>query len=170
MPPAIAKRYAAERDTRRPYRSQVMQDFRQNEGRGNLAMRKHGETGKSQAFGTSKAFASRRIDILPLRTCAGVKDRADDRKIEGGACLRVSIERTGGLPDGIVAVLDAHQEVTPTRMERDSERRIGLACRRYNKSCRGVEFPKLNTKMRQLSIEPKRKHAICAHAHRFGIQ
>src|SRR5437588_13030417 len=114
-------------------------------------MRKRGETGKSQAFGAAKAFASRSIEILPLRTCAGVEDCADDREIEGGACLLKSIGLT--LPDRIVAVLAAYDEVTPPRMEWDCERRIGLPCRRNNEIGRGGELRKLDSKMTKLAVK-----------------
>src|SRR5712671_5222782 len=130
-------------------------------------MRKHGETGKSQAFGTAKALARSKIAILPLRTCAGVEDCADDREIEGGACLLKSIGLADALPDRIVAVLAAHDEVTPSRMEWDSERRIGLPCGFDNEIGRGVELPKLDSKMRKLSIKPKRKHPMRAYTNRF---
>ena len=131
-------------------------------------MRKHGETGKSQALGAGKALARSKIAILPLRTCAGVEDCADDREIEGGARLLKSIGLA--LPDGIVAVLAAHHEVTPSRMEWDSERRIGLPRRRNNEIGRGVELRKLDAKMRKLSIKPKRKHPMRAYTNSLGIQ
>src|SRR6266567_2476929 len=101
-------------------------------------MSEHGETGKSEAFGTAKALARSKIAILPLRACAGVENCTDDREIEGGTCLRKSIEFADALPDRIVAVLAAHDEVTPSRMEWDSERRIGLPCRFDNEIGRSV--------------------------------
>src|SRR3977135_2772410 len=116
-------------------------------------MRKHGETGKSQALGAGKSLARSEIAILPLRTCAGVEDCADDREIEGGARLLKSIGLA--LPDGIVAVLAAHHEVTPSRMEWDSERRIGLPRRRNNEIGRGVELSKPAGRRGEVALETK---------------
>src|ERR1700733_14138612 len=107
---------------------------------------------------------------MPLRSRAAIQQDADDGKIECRPRPRRGIRPTRGLVDGGPSVLAFEDEVTPTRMKRDFERRIGLQRCCQGSFGRTVEAAEIDTEVWQLVLKPDRQHAVRTVANRPSVQ
>src|SRR5262249_41997098 len=99
-----------------------------------------------------------------------IEDCADDREIESGARFRETVGAPVSPPERFISVFPVHDEMPPSRMKRNSQRRICRAHGRDNQFGRRVELLQVDAKIRKSLFKPKLEHAMRSRANSLGIQ
>jgi hypothetical protein len=126
------------------------------------------ETCHGQTLGPGEVAGRHWIVVAPLRAGAGVEQHTDDREIEIRTRSRRRILEVFGKVR--MAIESPRHEMPPARVERHVERRIILPHNRQDEIDCDVEAVGVETKIRQLVVEPECQHAMGAVAHRLCVQ
>jgi hypothetical protein len=128
----------------------------------------HVEARHGEAFGARVGLARAALLVAPRRSGPGIEQHGHHRKIEGGARHGCITLESSNLAKRLPAIETANREVTPARVERDLEIRIGSLDRRHDFVGTGAESFRMNREILEPSCQSVFQELVGAFAHRGG--
>ena len=114
----------------------------------------HGQACERQPLGSTNLHPGRSVAIGPLRSRTGIQQHTGDGEVERGTRPLGRITPWRGSLDCRPAIVPAHHEVTPARVERHLEIRIGL--RAWSRSTRSAASSSRARSMRKCASPSSR--------------